>query len=377
MSDEPPRVDEATLPSEALGAPPGPRSVFFKVLSGFLSGALLVLLFLAIIPKLGDFGGVKDSIAGMRPAAVVGLFVIALAIRVLSSAGYTVLTPGLTVWRSLIAREVSASVSNIVPGPSGTAAQYVVLRSWGVRTEQFVRATISVGVCNNTLIFCAPGAFFVVWAVLGMPEAKDGNHAWAFGLLAVTVGALAILLVAAVARSERMAASVGRLGQSCVNPARRVAGKDAVADWPDRCVALRSDTLTQLRAHGVGVVGCVGGGYLLNAVLLVFCMYECGISREQLPWSLGLLLYSVCRVLTSVSITPGGVGVVEIVYTAVFVAVLGEPARNDVIAAVLVYRALTYLLPIITGAIAYLIWRLMRRHELHDEGAARAAASAT
>ena len=33
------------------------------------------------------------------------------------------------------------------------------------------------------------------------------------------------------------------------------------------------------------------------------------------------------------------------------------------IAGVLVYRALTYLLPIITGAFAYVIWRVMRRLE--------------
>jgi uncharacterized membrane protein YbhN (UPF0104 family) len=299
---------------------------------------------------------------------------IACAIRVLSCAGYTVLTPGLSLGHSLIAREASAAVSNVIPGPSGTAAQYVILRSWGVRTEQFIRATVSVGVVNNIIIFAGPGLFFLLWVLTGAPEAKNGAHAAVFGLIAIVVAVLTIVVFGAIAHSERLARRVGGAVQACVNPFRRMAGKDPVTTWPDRTVGLRAETLSQLRAHGLAVIGTVGGGYLLNAILLVGCMYACGLDRDQLPFSLGLLLYSVSRLCTVVAITPGGVGVVEIVYTAVFVAVLGEETRDAVLAAVLVYRAFTYLLPIISGACAYLIWRLLRRHELRAEAEEAAAA---
>ena len=354
----------ATLSGEALGAPPGPRSVFFKVLSGVLTGALLVLMFVAIIPKLGDLESVWEAMSSIPPGVIALFVVLAYGIRLLSCAPYSVLTPGLALGKSFLAREISAAVSNVVPGPSGTAAQFVVLRSWGVRTEQFVRATISVGVANNALVFSAPGLFFVVWVLAGMPEAKGGGHAWAVGIIAVVVAALTIGLVGAIAKSEPLARRVGRLGERLANPLRRVAGKDPVTTWPDRCVALRTETIAQLRAHGVGVLACVIGGYALNALLLIWCMYACGISRAQLPLSLGLLLYSVSRLSTSIAITPGGIGVVEIVYTAVFVAVLGEDTHNAVLAAVLVYRGLTYALPILDGLVAYPVWRVMRHHEL-------------
>ena len=71
-----------------------------------------------------------------------------------------------------------------------------------------------------------------------------------------------------------------------------------------------------------------------------------------------------------VQITPGGVGVTEIAYTAVYVAVLGDAAQPAVVAGVLIYRAWTYLLPIISGAFAYVIWRVMRRRERRAEAAA-------
>ena len=83
-----------------------------------------------------------------------------------------------------------------------------------------------------------------------------------------------------------------------------------------------------------------------------------------MPVSLGLFLYSIGRLLTIVPITPGAVGVAEVVYTAVFVAVLGEPSQDTVLAGVLVYRALTWGLPLVTGAISYLVWRIMRHREV-------------
>jgi uncharacterized membrane protein YbhN (UPF0104 family) len=362
-----PETPASTLPAEALGAPPGPRSVFLKVLSAAFSGGLIVLLFLAIIPKVADYDEVWASLAELQPSAVLLLLALAVLIRVLLAQAYTVITPGLPLLRSLIAREASSAVSNVIPGPSGTASQFVILRSWGVSIERFTRATIGVSVSTDVLIFAGPGLAFVVWALAGMPAAEDGGHAWAFGICALILSVVAVAVVAAVGSSERLAAGLGRLGQRCANPFRRMAGKEPVTTWPDRCVALRADTVDVLRDHGAGLLGCIVGGYVINGVLLVLCLWACGITGSQMPFTLGFLLYTVGRIATIVNITPGGVGVVEIAYTAVYVSVLGESAHDAVVAGVLVYRALTYLLPIITGAVSYLAWRLMRRHELHAD----------
>ena len=98
---------------------------------------------------------------------------------------------------------------------SGTAAQFVILRSWGVSVERFTRATLGVSVSTDVLIFAGPGVVFVVWALLGMPAADDSEHTWAFGLIALVLSVLTVVVVAAVGRSERFAASLGRFGQTC------------------------------------------------------------------------------------------------------------------------------------------------------------------
>jgi uncharacterized membrane protein YbhN (UPF0104 family) len=303
----------------------------------------------------------------MNPATLLLMLVIALLIRLVLAMSYSVLTPGLSLWRSLVAREASSAVSNVIPGPSGTASQYAILRSWGVGLERFARATVAVSVSTDVLIFAGPGLFWVLWTLLGQPAAKGGDHAWAFGLGSVLLSAVAILVVAAVGSSVKLAARLGRVAQACVNPLRRLFGKPPLTTWPDQVVAMRADLIEELRRDGVRLLGCVVGGYLLNGFLLVICLWACGASRDELPLSLGMMLYAVGRIFTIVQITPGGVGVTEIAYTAVYTAVLGEAAQAATVAGVLVYRALTYLLPIITGAFAYVIWRVMRRRERREE----------
>jgi uncharacterized membrane protein YbhN (UPF0104 family) len=360
----------AALPAEALGAAPGPRSVLMKVLSAALSGGLLVLLFLVIIPALGDMSEVWDAITSMSVATVVGLVIAALVIRALLAAAYVPLIPGLSFVRSVIARESSSAVSNVIPGPSGTATQYVVLRSWGVSTERFAGATVSVSVITDALLFAAPGVLLLLWVLLGQPAKQSSHQVWLIGVITLAVTAVTVTLVVAVARSERLAGLLGRVGQACVNPFRRLFRKDTFGNWPERAQGLRVDTLGLVRGNATVLACTIGGGYLLNGLLLVWCLWACGVDHAVMPMSLGLFVYSVGRAVTIVPITPGGVGVVELVYTAAYVAVLGEESHDAVLAGVLVYRALTYALPLVTGAIAYLAWRIMRVKEIHDVTAA-------
>jgi uncharacterized membrane protein YbhN (UPF0104 family) len=342
-----------------------------KVLSAALSGGLLVLLFLVIVPALGSLEGVWSAISSMSVLTFLVLLLAALAIRVLLAEAYPPLIEGLSFVRSLIARESSSAVSNVVPGPSGTATQYVVLRSWGVSTERFAGATVSVSVITDALVFAAPGFFFVVWVLLGRPAEQGSEHVWLIGLTTLVVAVITVVLVSAVARSERLAIALGRAGQRCVNPFRRALSKEQVTAWPERARELRITTLDLVRGNRGILAFCIGGAYLLNGFLLVGSLWACGVPAAEMPVSLGLFLYSIGRMLTIVPITPGAVGVAEVVYTAVYVAVLGESSQDAVLAGVLVYRALTWGLPLVTGAFSYLAWRIMRHREIHELAEAR------
>jgi hypothetical protein len=62
--------------------------------------------------------------------------------------------------------------------------------------------------------------------------------------------------------------------------------------------------------------------------------------------------------VTAIPLTPGAVGVVELALVAGLAQAGG--ARANVVAAVLLFRLLTYVLPIISGAFTYIYWRRNR-----------------
>jgi hypothetical protein len=112
-------------------------------------------------------------------------------------------------------------VSTVVRGPSCTGTQYVDLCSWGVSTERFAGATVSVSAITDALVFAAPGLLFILWVMLGRPAEQGGNHVWLIGLIPLAVTVVTVVLVSAAARSEWLDAWLGRLGEGCVNRVSR------------------------------------------------------------------------------------------------------------------------------------------------------------
>jgi uncharacterized membrane protein YbhN (UPF0104 family) len=68
-------------------------------------------------------------------------------------------------------------------------------------------------------------------------------------------------------------------------------------------------------------------------------------------------IFSLGRLLTAAPITPGGVGLAELTWTAGLVLAGGGQVRAQAVAAALLFRLLTYGLQIPLGGFTYLIWQ--------------------
>jgi hypothetical protein len=82
-----------------------------------------------------------------------------------------------------------------------------------------------------------------------------------------------------------------------------------------------------------------------------------GLSQSQVPWQTCLAAFAFVRLLTVLPVTPGGAGITELGLVGVLAAGAGHEVAAQVTAAVLLYRAVTYLAPIPGGALACLAWR--------------------
>ena len=80
-------------------------------------------------------------------------------------------------------------------------------------------------------------------------------------------------------------------------------------------------------------------GHLTVFLVLLVSLRSLGVSAEDLSLVEAFAAWSLVRLLGSIPITPGGLGVVELGLTTALVGFGGDQA--DVVAAVLLYRVLT------------------------------------
>jgi hypothetical protein len=118
----------------------------------------------------------------------------------------------------------------------------------------------------------------------------------------------------------------------------------------DRAAAL-------LAARRWRITAATAVGNLTLWLVLLACLRGIGLSQAQVPWQTSLAAFAFVRLLTVLPVTPGGIGITELGLVGILAANSGHRAGAQVTAAVLLYRAVTYLPPIPLGAVACLVWR--------------------
>jgi uncharacterized protein (TIRG00374 family) len=143
-------------------------------------------------------------------------------------------------------------------------------------------------------------------------------------------------------------------------------------EWAERAVQFRERSVNLIHQRWLALsISALVGQLSLWLVLLV-AVRVVGIGESEISWAEVLAAFAFVRLISAIPITPGGLGVVELGLTAALAS--GEPSRvaSQAAAAVLLYRALTYLMPIPLGMGCYLYWRISRRR--HPEGDRRSRA---
>ena len=101
-------------------------------------------------------------------------------------------------------------------------------------------------------------------------------------------------------------------------------------------------------------------------LVLLLALRHVGVAEAEVSWVEALAAFALVRLASALPITPGGLGVVELGLAAALVLAGGD--RAQVVAAVLVFRALTFLLPIPIGACTRLLWRRTQRRRAGTAG---------
>jgi uncharacterized protein (TIRG00374 family) len=178
------------------------------------------------------------------------------------------------------------------------------------------------------------------------------------GLLGVAALVTVVVLLGLLLRSEAAAARIGNAAARVATALRRPFGKGPVTGWDRATVKFRDRTVLLLRARWLWITATTLISHLSLFLVLFLALRFVGVTAEQVSLAEALTVFAFARLLTAIPFTPGGLGVIELALITGLSAAGGP--RAEVAAAVLLFRGLTYVLPIPIGLGTYIFWRRNR-----------------
>ena len=318
-----------------------------------VSLVLVVAIFWFVLPQFADFSKVWAEIRAMTTLELGLLAVVAAWNLITYWVVIVAATPGLTYPQAMVLTESSTAVANTIPGGSAIAVglTYSMLGSWGFSKSRSTVSLVVSGIWNN---FVKLGMPILALALLAFQGQANGSRVVA-GVLGIAALIGAVVLFAVILHSENVAARVGEAFGRAMSGPRRLLHRPAAQGWGDAVVKFRRRVIGLVRHSWVWLTVSTLVGHLSLYVVLLVTLRDIGVSNDEVSWAQVLAVFAFVRLLTAIPITPGGLGIVELGLISGLTAAGGDHAQ--VVAAVLVFRLLTYVAPIFFGLITYLYWR--------------------
>ena len=334
----------------AAGRRPSRRQLVVRLL---LAVVVIAVVYLWLLPKLVDVSEVWATLRAMTWLELATLVVAAVWNLVSYMLPQLAALPGLSLGQAALESHTSTAVGNLLPAGQavGLGVTYRLYTSYGFGGGPITLSLLVQGVWNN-------------FVKLGMPVVALGllvaSGDGAGGLATAAVVGLVVLVLAIAGfafglSGERRAARLGRALASVAEAVRRVVRRPGRPDWERGAVAFRAEAITLLRGRWHWLTASTLVSHLSLFLVLLLALRHVGVSESEVSWVEALAAFALVRLLSAFPLTPGGLGVVELGLAAALVLAGGEEA--PVVAAVLVFRVLTFLLPIPIGALTWWLWR--------------------
>jgi putative heme transporter len=318
-----------------------------------VSAGIVVATFVYFLPSIADYRDVWGVVKNLSWPWIVALLG-ATAINVATFAPpWMVALPGLRFWRAIELTQASTALSIVFPGGAavGAAGSYGILRKWGFPPPQIARAVTLTSLWNQFLNLLYP-----IIAVFLLSVTHDQTAALAtvafvgVAVLGVVVTGFVIILL-----SNRLARELGDVAARFTNWALGKIRRGPVGWGGQSFERFRLDAGDFLEHRWHLLTLSAFAGSMSVFAVLVISLRALGVSSAQVSLVQAFAAWSLVRILGTIPITPGGIGIIELGLTGTLVGFGGPNAR--VVAAVLVYRFLTVVPTLVLGLLTAFTWR--------------------
>jgi uncharacterized membrane protein YbhN (UPF0104 family) len=327
-----------------------------RALGPLLSVALVVAVFAWFLPQFTSLSDVWTTVVDMTTVEVVVLLLVAAWNLATYQFVMVATMPGLTLRQATVSSLTTTAVSNTVVGGAALALglTYGMNSSWGFSRSRTSVSLLLSGLWNNFVKLGTPVLALSLLAFTAPPSAGRLTA----GLAGVAGLVAAVVVLGLLLHSRETAARIGALAGRAASALLRLVHRPPVHGWERATSRFRDRTALLLRARWHWITLTTLVSHLSLFLVLLLALRFAGVGSSEVGWTEVLAVFAFARLLTAVPFTPGGLGVVELALITGLSAAGG--ARASVAAAVLVYRALTYVLPIPLGLVTYVFWRRNR-----------------
>ena len=327
-----------------------------RVIGIVVAAVVIGGVFLFVLPRIADYTAVWDVIKGMSWEWIAGL-AFAVTINVVTSAPpWMAALPGLGFLHALRVTQASTALTMVAPGGAavGMATSYTMLNAWGLEDRAIGLAVLVTGIWNQLVIFGFP---IIAVAALVADGGRNSTLEWV-ALAGLIVFAVIVAGFAIGLQSARLARRFGDKAAAVVTWLKHLVHKGPVRWTGETFVRFREEAIDLLRRRWHVLTLGVLANHLTVFVLMAFCVRAVGIAPTQVDLIEVFAAWSLARVLGSLPITPGGLGIVELGLTGMLV---GFGASNtEAVAATLLYRALATVPTVVLGLLAAATWKLAK-----------------
>jgi len=192
--------------------------------------------------------------------------------------------------------------------------------------------------------------------------------------LAILVGCLVVF--ALMLWDKRFARAIGQGVGKAWSRVRRLLRKPPVADWGERAVGFRKQTIKLVEKRWAPLTLTTILSHMALWFILLLALRHVGVSEPEVSTIQVLAVFAFARLVSAAPITPGGVGFVELALIGGLYAAGRHHAdvpldvfKIQVTAAALLYRTLTYGIQIPLGGFTYMIWQRKKSWRKHQPAA--------
>ncbi len=339
-----------TNPQSAPVPPPAKRRSRGRAALVMIGKVVLVLVGIRLVIaalRSVDWAQVGDALGRLTWLELLVIAVIVGIRQFVNSSTLSVLLPGLPLRHALSTALSGTVIQTFTPPPADAVLRLTMLKSYRVEPTRGAAALVLDTIVFYLARFVAPIiGLFLAFAVIPV----ESIQVW-MAVLGLVAGGVLIWALAMIARGETAASTVGRVAGGVVRRLRPTVDPDA---WALAVVRFQRESSAGLTGKIARSTPIMLGFVLVDSLVLVVSLRFVGIPGAHIGY---LAVVAALFGLYPLTIFPfAGLGVLD---AALIVLINAEGVADpaDLVAAMVIWRAATLILPLIPGSVALTVWR--------------------